>query len=193
MAKILTMEQVDIDSIKPFTGNARVGDVDSIRTSLRVLDQYRPVVVWNETREILAGNHTWKAAKANGRKRIWVQWVECKNREEAKKINLVDNRSPELGTYDIPALVDMLGSLPDMEGTGWGQSDYDRMLMELGVSDPEPDPDPGDIPDDDYESQLGVIVMCKDQVQQQFVYSTLQSIVAGKDEFKGTELKIVAV
>jgi len=49
---------VPIESLKPYKGNPRRGNIDAIRESLRVNKQYRPVVVREKTREVLAGNHT---------------------------------------------------------------------------------------------------------------------------------------
>lgn len=55
---------VDIDSVRPFESNPRRGDVKAIAESLRVNGQYRPIVANKRTGEILAGNHTWQAAKS---------------------------------------------------------------------------------------------------------------------------------
>ncbi len=62
---------VPIGSLKPFGGNPRRGDVAAIRESLRVNGQYRPVVVRRETSEVLAGNHTLKAAGEEGWSELW--------------------------------------------------------------------------------------------------------------------------
>ena len=61
-------ELVPVDSIKAHPQNPRLGDVAAIAESLQVNGQYSPIVVWNDT--IIAGTHTWKAAKSLGWKEI---------------------------------------------------------------------------------------------------------------------------
>ena len=57
---------VPIDDVRPYAHNPRRGDLEAIKESLRQHGQYRPVVASVRTSEILAGNHTWQAAKALG-------------------------------------------------------------------------------------------------------------------------------
>jgi hypothetical protein len=56
-----------------FTINVRQGDIGAISESLKAHGQYRPIVVDKRTNRILAGNHTWKAAKSLG----WTQ-INCR-------------------------------------------------------------------------------------------------------------------
>ena len=126
-------EQVDVDELKPHPANPRHGDVAAIRDSLQANGQYRPIVVNSKTHEILAGNHTFKAAKSLGWKTISVTWVEA-DEDEALRILLADNRTSDLGSYDDNMLVELLSSLPDLQGTGYDEFD----LARLGVgSDPD--------------------------------------------------------
>jgi ParB-like nuclease domain len=126
---------VDIDSLKPYPGNARRGDLDVIQASLRLHGQYRAIVVQKSTRYILAGNHTWMSAKAEGWKKIAATFVDVDD-IEARRINLIDNRAADLGDYDLGALADQLSSLPDLDGTGYGQEAMDRLLEDVGAQDP---------------------------------------------------------
>src|SRR6266540_916368 len=62
---------VPIGSLSPFHKNPRRGDLPLLRESLRANGQYRPVVVnvgthTGRSNEILGGNHTFAAAKAEG-------------------------------------------------------------------------------------------------------------------------------
>jgi ParB-like chromosome segregation protein Spo0J len=70
-------ETVEIDSVKQLPNNPRRGNVPKIAESLGLLGQYRPIVVRREDNTILAGNHTWLAAKALKRKKIAVTWISC--------------------------------------------------------------------------------------------------------------------
>jgi ParB-like chromosome segregation protein Spo0J len=119
-------EVVPLSSLKPYPKNARIGDVQAIAESLEVNGQYRPIVVNKRTNEILAGNHTWKAAKQLGWKKIAVAWVDVDERE-AKRIVIADNRTHDLGTYDTEALTNLLMSLPDLDGTGYTEWDLENL------------------------------------------------------------------
>jgi site-specific DNA-methyltransferase (adenine-specific) len=122
---------VPIDELTPFPGNAKRGDVDAIRTSLRKNGQYRSLVV----REIpdgpltvLAGNHTMQALTAEGHDLARCEIVACDD-ATARRINLADNKLAELGAYDNDALAELLSYLDeDYEGTGYTQDDVDALL-----------------------------------------------------------------
>lgn len=146
-------ERVKIDAIKPFPGNARKGNVEMLRESLRVHGQYRPLVVQESTGYILAGNHTWEAMRENGESEVDIGIIDVDD-DKAKKIVLVDNRSNDVAEYDDKALADLLAEIPDLEGTGFTRLDLDAMIASLGgygrsgsVSDipEEPITKPGEI------------------------------------------------
>lgn len=122
---------IALDELTPFPGNAKRGDVDTIRTSLRRNGQYRSLVV----REIpdgplivLAGNHTLQALAAEGHTTARCEVVLC-DEDTAHRINLVDNRTAELGEYDNDALAELLSYLDgDYEGTGYTDDDVEALL-----------------------------------------------------------------
>ena len=117
---------VNVDSIKPFKANARKGNLGAIAESLKVNGQYRPIVVDIKTREILAGNHTWQAAKILGWTNIAVTFIEVDS-QTAKRIVLADNRTSDLSFYDDEALLDILESFDSLEGTGFNVGDLDNL------------------------------------------------------------------
>lgn len=139
----LVVESVRVDELKPFDGNPRVGDVGAISVSLERNGQYRPIVVNRRDNTILAGNHTWKAARSLGWETIAATYVDV-DEEQARRIVLVDNRSNDVASYDEHALVDLLTSvvtdegLDGLLGTGFDGDDLDRLLADLD------DPDFGD-------------------------------------------------
>ena len=57
---------VDIDLLTPHPRNVRQGDVGAICESLKAHGQYRAIVFQKSSNQIIAGNHTWKAAKSLG-------------------------------------------------------------------------------------------------------------------------------
>src|SRR5262249_21972971 len=63
IADTLDELRVPIDSVRGYARNPRRGDLAAIKRSLEVNGQYRPIVVNRRTGEVLAGNHTWLAAR----------------------------------------------------------------------------------------------------------------------------------
>jgi hypothetical protein len=138
-----TMTTMRPDELHTFHRNARRGDIDMIMGSLRAHSQYRPIVgnIGTHTgrpHEILAGNHTLMAIRRLAElyptdprwsevKVFWGDWDE----DTCTKIVLADNRSSEVGGMDFAALKDLLDSLPDMEGTGFSETDYGALAASL--------------------------------------------------------------
>ena len=117
-------ELVAIDSIQAHPSNPRLGDVVAIAESLEVNGQYSPIVVWGKT--IIAGTHTWKAAKSLGWKEIAVTYFEG-SEDDALKVLITDNRTSDIATYSNDLLLDLLRSLPTLEGTGYDTSFLDEL------------------------------------------------------------------
>ncbi|MGI5139361.1 MULTISPECIES: ParB/RepB/Spo0J family partition protein [unclassified Streptomyces] len=123
---------VPIDDLSVYHRNPRTGDVDAIAESLRVNGQYKAIVVNRGTHtgrpnEILAGNHTWTAAKQLGWDQIAATFVDVSD-EDAARIVVVDNRTSDLAGYDSELLADILDELPDLDGTGYDQDALDKLL-----------------------------------------------------------------
>jgi site-specific DNA-methyltransferase (adenine-specific) len=147
-ATYLHTRDVPLDELSPFPGNAKRGDVEAIRASLRRNGQYRSLVA----REIpdgplivLAGNHTLQALAAEGHTSARCEIITCDD-STARRINLADNRTAELGGYDNDALAELLSYLDgDYDGTGYTQADIDALLH---LDEPPTAlTDPDDIPD----------------------------------------------
>lgn len=133
MSEIET-QTIDIDTVHPHPRNVRQGDIGAISQSLQAHGQYRPITYQKSTGRILAGNHTWKAAKSLGWKNIVASAVICDD-EQALKILLADNRSSDLATYDDKELMDLLKELsindPLLEGTLYDGDDLDDLIYKM--------------------------------------------------------------
>ena len=144
-ASFVAVRDVPVGELTRFPGNPRRGDVAAIRSSLRRHGQYRSLVVRDTGTGlvVLAGNHTLDALTAEGSGSARCEVLTCTD-DEARRINLADNRLAELGGYEDADLAALLGSLDgDFSGTGWAQEDLDALLGE-----PEPpDGDPDDAPE----------------------------------------------
>ncbi|UQA95637.1 hypothetical protein [Streptomyces halobius] len=150
-----------LDELTPFPGNAKRGNVDTILQSLRRNGQYRSLVVRQITDGpliVLAGNHTMQALDAHGsgdcgqtvktsggtkpcgicqNDPAWEPGARCElvtcDEDTARRINIVDNRAADLGTYDFEALSELLGSLEDLDGTGYTPQDVEDITALLAA------------------------------------------------------------
>lgn len=137
----LTVEQVPVVDLRNYHKNPRTGNVTRIAESLRVNGQYRPLVANRGTHtgreyEVLAGNHTLKAARDEGWDTIAVSWVDVDD-DQAARIVAADNRTADLGSYDDRLLAELLGDLPDLGGTGYDPGDLDSIMQRIGGFDGE--------------------------------------------------------
>jgi hypothetical protein len=129
----LTTSREPVASLHTYHRNPRHGDVLSIRRSLAVNGQYRPVVANRGThtgrpREVLAGNHTLIAARDEGWPDLAVCWVDVDD-DQAARIVLADNRTADLGSYDREVLAELLDGLDGVEGTGYTDADLAALLQ----------------------------------------------------------------
>ena len=126
-----------IDTIKPHPRNAKKGDVDAIVESIKKNGFYGAIVVQAKSKEILVGNHRWKAAKQLGFTDVPVIWVDVDAATE-RRLLLVDNRTSELGEFDEEALLTLLREARaenDLEGTGYSESDLDELIANASEAD----------------------------------------------------------
>ncbi len=156
---------VDIGSIEAHPKNVRQGDIGAISESLKAHGQYRPIVVDKRTNFILAGNHTWKAAKALGWQQISAGFIETKADDEALRILLADNKANDLATYDDLELANLLKGLAEtdegLNGSLFDGDDLDNLLKDLALDDDQSDVNPqlGNI-------QYGVVIDVADSQEQ---------------------------
>lgn len=192
MTHEMKLEQVPLEELQHYHANARVGDVDAIAESLQRNGQYKPIVVNRGTltkrpNEVLAGNHTLKAAREIGMETVSAVYVDV-DEDAARRIVLADNKTNDLARYDDAALVKLLRELgDDMTGTGFNETDLLDLMESLdtggyGAPGSADYVEPGE---DEYESQYAVIVSCKDEPEQALVYDELKA--------QGYVVKVVSV
>ncbi|MFJ2205967.1 hypothetical protein [Streptomyces microflavus] len=174
--------ELPLAQLRPFEGNAKRGDVDLILESLRRNGQYRSLIIRETPTgkgpfTILAGNHTADAFKAHGKGDCgqlvtagtetrpcgicandpkWKPTARCEvidcDDDTARRVNLVDNKSADAGSYDDDALTALLSGLDGLDGTAYSDDDLDELLKSTGAlgeqsaaflatfTDPEPAP-----------------------------------------------------
>jgi hypothetical protein len=132
---------VPIDSLQGLPGNPRRGDVDAVAASLSRFGQRKPIVVRRDDGTIIAGNHTWQAAKKLGWSEIAVAYVGDDD-VTAQAYALADNRTAELGDYDdelLKALIDSVGEVDFelLKDTGWSNDAVKELLEKIESENPK--------------------------------------------------------
>lgn len=139
------MVAININTLKPHPRNVRQGDIGAISTSLQTFGQYKPIIYQTSTKHIIAGNHTWKAAKQLGWKEIEAKPFDCDD-DTALRILIADNRATDLATYDDTALLELLKELATtdnkLEGTLFDETDLQQLLDD---TTPPPSSEPATI------------------------------------------------
>jgi ParB-like chromosome segregation protein Spo0J len=129
-AEFTGIRDIPLGQLTRFPGNARYGNVPAIRQSLKRNGQYRALIVRDTGNAlvILAGNHTYDALRANGARTGRCEVLTCDD-QTARRINLADNRTAELGGTDLDALAELLSYLDgDYLGTGYTESEVERLI-----------------------------------------------------------------
>lgn len=126
-----------VDSLILLPDNPRHGDIGAISQSLERFGQQKPIVI-NRDGVILAGNHTFQAAKALGWDEIWVAESELEGADQPG-FALADNRLSDLATYDHDALLRYLEEQPDLTGTGYSLEDMEEVREQIAFEQTEAD------------------------------------------------------
>lgn len=132
---------VSIDSLKGLPGNPRRGDIDAVAASLSQFGQRKPIVVRKDDGTIIAGNHTWQAAKKLGWSEIAVAYVGDDD-VTASAYALADNRTAELGSYDEQALKYLINQVaavdPDLVRiSGWSDEAVQELISKIASEQPQ--------------------------------------------------------
>lgn len=143
----LQVTEVMVDDLAQFPGNANNGDLEALRESIEVNGFFSPVIVQASTGYIIAGNHRWMVAQELGMVTIPAIFIDVDD-EQAKRMNVADNRIARLGKDDPALLAELLSDLSETDyglmGTGFSHSELQTMLDALDKPlefDEEPDPE----------------------------------------------------
>ncbi|GAA5046481.1 hypothetical protein HNP84_009729 [Thermocatellispora tengchongensis] len=183
---------VPLGDLEPHPDNPHKGDVDVIAESIEKNGFYGTVLVQKSRMRIIAGEHRWRGAKANGLDKVPALLIDVDDKT-ATRIMLADNRTAEFGAYDDQALAELLRGLDDLDGTGWTEQDLDDLAEAIAADNaavalapggaPAPGggradqagtgaraeeelPEPGDAETHTRPVVWGVVVTCDSEAQQ---------------------------
>ena len=178
-----------LDELREAKHNPRRGNVPAIKESLTENGQFLPIIVRKETGEILAGNHTYRAAKELGWETIQVVFADV-DAETGQRILLADNRTADLAVNDDEALSKLLQELETLEGTGYNLDDVQELrrvtgeladeamaALDAALGDPV-DYDPPDNEEQPFEAMLSFTVSVEQRVE---IMTALRHVVVERE------------
>lgn len=135
----LEVTTAPVAELHTYHRNPRQGDTTAIRQSLVVNGQYKPLCVnigshTGRPQEVLTGNHTLMAARDAGWSHVQIVTVDV-DEDQAARIVAVDNRTADKADYDERMLAELLGDLPDLDGTGYDPGDLESLVNRLSGPD----------------------------------------------------------
>lgn len=137
-AAIIQTTQYPVKDLKVYHKNPRIGDIDMIAESMERNGQFKPIVVnvgthTGRPNEILAGNHSYLAARKLGWERIYATFVDVDD-ERAAAVVLADNKTASRGTYDEKLMGELLAQVPDVLATGFKPEEADDLIAAAGAA-----------------------------------------------------------
>lgn len=168
-----------LSEIKPYENNPRNNEdaVQYVANSLKKFGWKQPIVL-DKDGVIIAGHTRFLAAKQLGMKTAPCVIADDLTEEECRGYRLADNKTAEKASWNIE-LLDM--ELAEIETIDMGLLGFDEEKegeeQESGAVSADTSYN--------YKEQYGVIVLCKDEQEQEAVYNRLAE--------EGYECKVVAV
>src|SRR6266853_650465 len=129
---------VAIESICPHERNVNQADLGALLQSVEANGFYGFIGGAKSTGKILAGNHRWRVAEEEGATEIPASFIDVDD-QAALRILLADNRLARLGFDDTDALVELLQSIHNdqgsLVGTGFDDVELARLLADQEAAD----------------------------------------------------------
>lgn len=174
--KIVEMKVADLI---PYERNPRHNDgaVDYVAESIKQFGFNVPIVI-DKDNTVVCGHTRLKAAK-----KLKIKTVPCVvkddlTEEEIRAYRLADNRAAEKAEWDLALLDIELAEIETIDMTLLGFDDAEEEAEDQPA-------EPSRETSYTYKEQYGVIVLCKDEQEQEAVYNRLAE--------EGYECKVVAV
>ena len=179
------IETRELDALTEWEGNARQGDVDVIKESMRTNGVFQPIIVQAQTGKVIAGNHRLKAMRELHREApdSWPSKVSVipldVTDEVALRIHLADNKTSDDAEWDIRALVAQLDEVTaqpsGLTGTGFDEDDLNDLRDQLYGDDAEERlNEVGD--DEPYHEKWELVISCSSEDDQEQKFEKLTEL-----------------
>ena len=100
--KLNEIIKVNVNNISPYHLNCKKHNrknIEAIKESIRLFDQYKPLIINSRTNEILIGNGTFQALKELDYLEIYAIFIDV-DEKKAKVLNLADNKLSTLSSWN---------------------------------------------------------------------------------------------
>ena len=132
--KDISIENISIDSIKPYQNNPRNNDdaVDAVAASIKEFGFKVPIVI-DANNVIVTGHTRFKAANRLGMKKVPCIRADDLTDEQVKAFRLADNKVSELATWNAEKLNIELEDIDiDMSEFGFDIPDIETVELDSG-------------------------------------------------------------
>ena len=164
----MKIEKVNIDSVKVYPNNAKIHtaeQTEEIKKSIQEFGNNDPIAI-DENSFIIEGEGRYLAQKDMGMKEIEVIRLTHLNEEQKVAYMLVHNKLTMNTGFDLDLLEEELSKISSID---MKEFEFDIKEIEEELKEEEQSQEPSF----NYKEQYGVIVICKDEVEQEKVYKTL--------------------
>ena len=178
--KEMKIEYKNIEDVIPYENNPRKNDdaVDYVANSIKEFGFKVPIIIDKEN-VVVTGHTRLKAAEKLGLSKVPVIYADDLTEEQIKAFRIADNKVSEFSSWDLDKLdLELEDITIDMSDFGFENLNVD------GIIDDEPIDETTET-GFNYKEQYGVIVMCKNEEEQEKIYNHLTE--------EGYECKVVAV
>ena len=178
----MKIEKVNIDSIKVYPNNAKIHtaeQIEEIKKSIQEFGNNDPIAI-DEKGFIIEGEGRYLAQKDMGIKKIEVIKLTHLSEEQKVAYMLVHNKLTMNTGFDIDLLEEELSKISNID---MKEFEFDIKKLEEELENEEKEANISTESSFNYKEQYGVIVICKDEADQEKVYNELQE--------KGYECKVV--
>lgn len=164
----MKIEKVNIDSIKVYPNNAKIHtaeQIEEIKKSIQEFGNNDPIAI-DEKGFIIEGEGRYLAQKDMGIKEIEVIKLTHLTEEQKVAYMLVHNKLTMNTGFDLDLLEEELSKISSID---MKEFEFDIKEIEEELEEEEQSQEPSF----NYKEQYGVIVICKDEAEQEKVYNSL--------------------
>lgn len=164
----MKIEKVNIDSIKVYPNNAKIHtaeQIEEIKKSIQEFGNNDPIAI-DEKGFIIEGEGRYLAQKDMGIKEIEVIKLTHLTEEQKVAYMLVHNKLTMNTGFDLDLLEEELSKISSID---MKEFEFDIKEIEEELEEEEQSQEPSF----NYKEQYGVIVICKDEAEQEKVYNNL--------------------
>lgn len=162
----MKIEKIAILKIKPYENNAKLHppkQIEQIKKSIQEFGNNDPIAI-DENNVIIEGHGRYFALKELGYKEAEIIKLSHLNDEQKKAYILVHNKLTLNTDFDMELLNLELGNIESID-----MSDFDFNL-DFNFENPELEPVSTPEKEMNYKEQYGVIVICRNEDEQQKIY-----------------------